>query len=70
MIRLMVPEIGDEEIQAVVAVLRSGFLVQGAQVRTTAKTGPQPLHELLAIVLARLGVGALPSRPSGVMDPT
>jgi len=29
-----------------------------------------PLYELLAIVLARLGVGAFPSRPSGVKDPT
>jgi dTDP-4-amino-4,6-dideoxygalactose transaminase len=29
MIRLAVPEIGEEEVQAVAAVLRSGFLVQG-----------------------------------------
>jgi perosamine synthetase len=32
MIRLAVPEIGDEEVQAVAAVLRSGFLVQGPAV--------------------------------------
>jgi perosamine synthetase len=32
-IRLVVPEIGDEEIQAVVAVLRSGHLVQGEYVQ-------------------------------------
>jgi transposase len=38
--------------------------------RTAGKTGPQPIGELLAIVLARLGVGALPSIPSGVKDPT
>ncbi|MGH8546211.1 MAG: aminotransferase class I/II-fold pyridoxal phosphate-dependent enzyme, partial [Gammaproteobacteria bacterium] len=33
MIRLTIPEIGEEEIQAVVRVLRSGYLVQGVQVR-------------------------------------
>jgi transposase len=38
--------------------------------RKGGKAGPQPLGEILAIVLARLGVGALPSRPSGVKDPT
>jgi len=46
---------------------------RAAQERTSrkaGKTGPQPLGELLAIVLARLGVGALPSRPSGEMDLT
>jgi perosamine synthetase len=32
MIRLMVPDVGDEEIEAVARVLRSGHLVQGAQV--------------------------------------
>ena len=30
--------------------------------------GPQPIGEILAIVLARLGVGALPSTPSGDQD--
>jgi dTDP-4-amino-4,6-dideoxygalactose transaminase len=33
MIRLAAPEFGDEEIRAVEAVLRSGFLVQGERVR-------------------------------------
>ena len=33
-----------------------------------AKRGPQPLGELIAIVLARLGVGALPSIPSEEKD--
>lgn len=33
MIRLTIPEIGDEEIQAVAKVLRSGYLVQGEHVR-------------------------------------
>src|SRR5688572_12420205 len=33
MIRLAVPEIGEEEVQAVAAVLRSGFLVQGPVVQ-------------------------------------
>lgn len=32
MIRLIIPEIGDEEVQAVSAVLRSGYLVQGKHV--------------------------------------
>ena len=31
---------------------------------------PQVLGDILPIVLARLGVGALSSRPSGVEDPT
>jgi transposase len=38
--------------------------------RTTAKAGPQPLANTLAIVLARLGVGAVPYIPSGEMDLT
>ena len=44
-----------------------------ARMRTTrafAKKGPQPLNEILAIVLARLGVGALPSIPSEEKDLT
>ena len=32
--------------------------------RAAGKKGPQPLAEILAIVLARLGVGAVASRPS------
>jgi perosamine synthetase len=32
-IRLIIPEIGEEEIQAVTSVLHSGYLVQGSQVR-------------------------------------
>jgi dTDP-4-amino-4,6-dideoxygalactose transaminase len=44
MIRLAVPEIGDDDVEAVAAVLRSGQLVQGDQVRrfeacVTAATG-------------------------------
>jgi transposase len=38
--------------------------------RERGKTGPQPLSEILAIVLARLGVGMLPSTPSGEKDLT
>ena len=38
--------------------------------RTFAKKGPQPLAEILAIVLARLGVGMLPSTPSEEKDLT
>lgn len=38
--------------------------------RTRGKRGPQPLSEILALVLARLGVGALESKPSGETDPT
>ena len=38
--------------------------------RTARKTGPQPLAEILAIVLARLGVGMLPSKPSEERDLT
>jgi hypothetical protein len=38
--------------------------------RERRKTGPQPLSELLAIVLARLGVGMLPLTPSGEKDLT
>lgn len=44
-----------------------------ARIRTTrsrGKRGPQPLGELIAIVLARLGVGALPSTPSEEKDLT
>ena len=33
MIRLAMPEIGEEEVQAVAAVLRDGFLVQGPAVQ-------------------------------------
>jgi transposase len=36
--------------------------------RQRAKRGPQPFDEILAIVLARLGVGALPSTPSEDQD--
>jgi transposase len=36
--------------------------------RKGGKRGPQPLSEVLAIVLARLGVGALPSTPSEDQD--
>ena len=38
--------------------------------RARSKTGPQPLSEILAIVLARLGVGALPLNPSEGSDLT
>jgi transposase len=38
--------------------------------RERGKTGPQPLREIIAIVLARLGVGVIPSTPSGEQDPT
>jgi transposase len=38
--------------------------------RERGKTGPQPLREIIAIVLARLGVGVIPSNPSGEQDPT
>lgn len=37
--------------------------------RKGGKKGPQPLSELLAIVLARLGVGMLSSKESGESDP-
>ena len=36
--------------------------------RAAGKQGPQPLNEILAIVLARLGVGMLPSKPSEEKD--
>jgi transposase len=49
------------EAQALAA--RQGAATPGA-VRKGGKRGPQVLGEILAIVLARLGVGALPSRPS------
>jgi transposase len=42
--------------------------LQEAQDR--GKKGPQPLSEILPIVLARLGVGVLPSTPSGDADLT
>lgn len=38
--------------------------------RTGGRRGPQPLAEILAIVLARLGVGAVPSTPSEEKDLT
>jgi hypothetical protein len=38
--------------------------------RTRGKKGPQPLSEILVLVLARLGIGALQSKPSGEKDPT
>lgn len=38
--------------------------------RAAGKQGPQPLNEILAIVLARLGVGMLPSKPSEERDLT
>jgi hypothetical protein len=34
------------------------------------KKGPQPLSQILAVVLARLGVGAVSSTPSGEKDLT
>jgi dTDP-4-amino-4,6-dideoxygalactose transaminase len=37
MIRLAVPEIGEEEVQAVAALLRTGFLVQGRAVQALEK---------------------------------
>jgi dTDP-4-amino-4,6-dideoxygalactose transaminase len=42
MIRLVVPEIGEEEIQAVVAVLRSGHLVQGEYVQEFEQSEHMP----------------------------
>jgi transposase len=36
--------------------------------RAASNKGPQPLGEILAIVLARLGLGAVPSRPSEEQD--
>ena len=36
--------------------------------RAGRKRGPQPLAEILAIVLARLGLGAIPSTPSEEKD--
>lgn len=38
--------------------------------RERGKTGPQPIRELIAIILARLGVGMIESKPSGEKDPT
>ena len=68
MIRLTIPEIGDEEIQAVADVLRSGYLVQGQQVQAfeqlvadyvgvrhavAVSSGTAALH----VALLALGVG-------------
>jgi transposase len=38
--------------------------------RERGRTGPQPIRELIAIVLARLGVGVINSNPSGEEDLT
>ena len=38
--------------------------------RVASKKGPQPLAEILALVLARLGIGALPLTPSEEIDLT
>ena len=38
--------------------------------RERGKMGPQPIRELIAIVLARLGVGVINSNPSGEEDLT
>jgi hypothetical protein len=35
------------------------------QTRERGKSGPQPLRELVAIVLARVGVSVIPSNPAG-----
>jgi dTDP-4-amino-4,6-dideoxygalactose transaminase len=68
MIRLTIPDIGDEEIQAVVEVLRSGYLVQGRNVEAfesrvaeyvgvkhavAASSGTAALH----LALLALGIG-------------
>ena len=36
--------------------------------RERGKSGPQRLCEIIAIVLVRLGVGVIPSNPSGEED--
>jgi hypothetical protein len=41
-----------------------------ASTRERPKTGPRPIRELIAIVLARLGVGMINSNPSGDEDLT
>lgn len=38
--------------------------------RVPGKKGPQPLSESIALILLRLGVGRLESKPSGEKDPT
>jgi transposase len=38
--------------------------------RTRGKSGPQPLSELIALLLIRLGIGRVESKPSGEKDPT
>jgi hypothetical protein len=38
--------------------------------RERGKSGPQPSREIIAIVLARLGVGVINSNPSGEEDLT
>lgn len=68
MIRVIVPEIGEEEVAAVAAVLRTGFLVQGQQVQrfermvadyvgvrhaVAVSSGTAALH----LALVALGVG-------------
>lgn len=70
MIRLVIPEIGDEEIQAVTDVLRSGYLVQGKHVECferqvaayvgvkhaiAVSSGTAALH--LALAALEIGVG-------------
>jgi perosamine synthetase len=70
MIRLTVPEIGEDDIQAVVEVLRSGYLVQGHNVRAfeasiaaylqvkhavAVSSGTAALH--LAVLAAGIGPG-------------
>jgi hypothetical protein len=37
--------------------------------RKRGKTGPQPLSELIALILIRLGVGRIESKPSGEEEP-
>ena len=70
MIRLTIPEIGDEEIQAVIKVLQTGFLVQGEHVQdfegwvagyigvdnaVAVSSGTAALH--LALLAAGIGPG-------------
>lgn len=69
MIRLTVPSIGDEDIQAVAAILRTGFLVQGAQVAAFEAAVAQEVGTAHAVAVSNctvalhgallaLGVGA------------